>query len=89
MPFKTLQIIALMLVFCGISNIAHAKKSPKITEFIFVMSDKNQDGKVTWKEARQSDGELTKDQFDMIDANGDGHITLSEYEEHVKKYNEQ
>ena len=53
--------------------------SQKEAQFIFMMSDKNRDGYLSWAEVHAADKTLTQAEFNMIDANKDRYITMQEY----------
>ncbi len=75
------NLILTTLVFFLISaGISFANNSPKeIIALIFAATDKNKDGYFTLEEAQKADKTITKEQFQIIDTDGDQRVSYEEY----------
>ena len=82
---KQIYNFILIAILFGASFTQHSHAQPldypsqKEGQFIFMMSDKNRDGYLSWAEVHAADKTLTQAEFNMIDANKDRYITMQEY----------
>jgi hypothetical protein len=72
---KPFSIPALALVACGALFVT----APQAGAVSFNQADRNNDGVVTWDEARRSLQGLAQPHFNAADVNGDGVISQNEF----------